>query len=308
MFCNLEGAPTLPPPLHPGAKPPGGRGRSSLSSSSFAWQKQVPRSVEFVEVISPPYVTRRPWRWPNPESIPAGSGALFCLRSGSRSWSPPSLVRFLERFEQVYPGVSISLLVRKEEKGGNPLAMPEAGQIHPSIRAVFFRPPDPAEYRAVLCQCTVQGLAHWLLTIANPPTLAAIGAITCVSRFFFPETFGSPRATPGLRRQLRLLGLPRPKRWEMVARALPNVLKTQLEDLPVTKIAHRAGYSDDSAFRRDCRLLFGRPPSALRLQAGWNWLLQSFVERERPSREGGRTRSVVDRRVPRMKAGSLGHR
>jgi AraC-like DNA-binding protein len=234
-----------------------------------------------IEAFPPPFQKAKAWPRTGASRLPAGSGALIWHRPRREGVGNQPIRRVVSRLKQEHPEFPVSMVFPQTEGPGEWQPTEEAHLFHPGLRAVFVGPPCPQRYKAELSRMTLHGIHHWLLQVSRPTNLSEVGAITRLSQLFFRESYPQPNLPVRLRNTLRGLNLPGPKRWEMVARVAPVLLQLQATSLTVSQAALRAGYPDGSALRRDCRTLFGIPPSSLRLQAGWEWFLFRFVTKGR---------------------------
>lgn len=99
------------------------------------------------------------------------------------------------------------------------------------------------------------------------PGVAELAAGLCVSR-------------SSLTRELRVLGLPPPRRLLLWGRLLQAARLMEREGSTVEAVAHRLGYSTASGLRRALVRHVGCPPGELGTRGGLSLVLRAFLRRE----------------------------
>lgn len=80
-----------------------------------------------------------------------------------------------------------------------------------------------------------------------------------------------------LARELRRLELPPPRRLLLWGRLLQGARLLKANDSTVEEVAHRLGYSSNSAFRRAVHRHVGCPPTAMSRRGGMSCVLEAFI-------------------------------
>lgn len=83
-----------------------------------------------------------------------------------------------------------------------------------------------------------------------------------------------------LGRHFAAAGLPVPSHWLQAARLLHVCIRLQNEPAAVFRIASRAGYPDGFTMSNQMKRLFNCRPSEARRCVGWEWLVESWIQRE----------------------------
>lgn len=234
-----------------------------------------------IELLAPPYAGPEPWPWVPPSDLPTASSALLAIEPAYLVDARSILLSYLGRFRRVYPQVPICFIV-EAHRGAAP---EEADIVRPYrrfTRAILPWPYDRGAFRSAVCRIASSDLRHWLTWTVRPTRSSEWGAIAYLSSLFGSVDPGAG-LEPGidlddLRRTLRRMSLPSPKRWDMLVRALPAVLRVQRDEQPIHEVARTHGYPASRAFRRHCANLFGASPSTLRRYAGWEPLLWRFID------------------------------
>jgi len=75
-------------------------------------------------------------------------------------------------------------------------------------------------------------------------------------------------------------GLPVPSHWLQFGRLLHVCMHLHVEHAAVFRIAARAKYPDGFTLSNQMKRLLGHRPSAIRRLLGWEWIVESWLERE----------------------------
>lgn len=84
-----------------------------------------------------------------------------------------------------------------------------------------------------------------------------------------------------LRLRCQRVGLPAPRHWHQMGRALHAALAVQAETgTPLARLALDLGYADHSALSQLCRRNFALRPGELRGTLGWEWLMERWCRQK----------------------------
>lgn len=84
-----------------------------------------------------------------------------------------------------------------------------------------------------------------------------------------------------LGRYFRNRGLPVPSHWLQFARLLHVAIQLQNTRTNISRVAARFGYTDGFTMSNSMKRLTGYRPSSVRESLGWEWLVESWIRRER---------------------------
>ena len=93
-----------------------------------------------------------------------------------------------------------------------------------------------------------------------------------------------------LGRRLQNRGLPVPSHWLQLGRLLRVATRLQNSEATVSSVAFEHGYPDGFSLSNQMERLIGHRPSDVREWLGWEWLVESWLQREAA---GGRLRPTV---------------
>ncbi|MBT8478015.1 MAG: AraC family transcriptional regulator [Gemmatimonadetes bacterium] len=88
-----------------------------------------------------------------------------------------------------------------------------------------------------------------------------------------------------LGRRFTSCGLPVPSHWLHAARLLRAVIRLQRMEYSLSSVSYELGYPDAFALSNQMKRLAGVRPSEIRGRLGWEWFLETWLQRE--AREGG---------------------
>lgn len=105
-------------------------------------------------------------------------------------------------------------------------------------------------------------------------------------------------STRSLARELRVLGLPTPRRLLLWGRLLQAARLLEGPGATVESVAHRLGYATAGGLRRAFKRTTGAPPSEVVERGGLTWVLKAFIRREVEDVPPPRTRWTRRHRRP----------
>lgn len=76
-------------------------------------------------------------------------------------------------------------------------------------------------------------------------------------------------------------GLPVPSHWLQFARILHVAIRLQNAETNINRISARFGYTDGFTMSNSMKRLTGYRPSFVREHLGWEWIVESWIRRER---------------------------
>lgn len=255
--------------------------------TQYTQHQQHPPALT-VSVTSPPYAgfsraieaTRI-----RPTDLCAGS--IFGLELGPRPWDLETLKQDLLRLRQQHPAVPVVLRLREDLDVEAAHVIQVAAQLH--VRGVIV---DGDPIRETLCRFLTEpvdlaaDVVEWfsLRRPAAPPQFVDLiqkifrhGETKAALQNLLGDLGESARTA---RARCRKLALPPPSNWLQAARAVHAALCLQrARSTPLLELAMDLGYSDHSALSHQLMRLFGASASAIRETIGWEWLLDSWLER-----------------------------
>lgn len=239
----------------------------------------LPEAVADIRLLPPPYWGLLPWPRRPGAGLPSASGVVLTVQGRLEAGQATPLATFLRSLRRTFPGAPISILMKGP---GAPRSREESNAARlgnlPFVRVVFEGSYERQQYRNTVCSMKSQDFRDWMFAVARPGTVAHMGVVTWVLHAFEDSEGGLSVGESQLCRLLHELELPTPHRWKMAKQAVAAVLAMQREGSTISEAAFQGGYSEPSAFRRHCALLFGVPPVTLRIWAGWEPLLARFVD------------------------------
>jgi len=250
---------------------------SGLSSDSPS------EAVQAVRVYPPPYKNFQHWPTSPSTGVPYGSAVVLELANGSDRDAAPAVSVAARSIRRTLPDAPIFAMVTNPARDGPPRQLRGI----PHVRAVFDGSFDEHRFRLAATCIESEHVELWLLEVVRAGSIAELGALTYLAVSVGGLDGFLPEAGEGLRRRLQKLGLPSLRRWKMVRTAMRAALEMQRLDLTIARAAINGGYSEPSAFRRHCSLLFGASPTVIRSWLGWEPLMARFVGQKRlPPRSG----------------------
>jgi AraC-like DNA-binding protein len=240
-----------------------------------------------VTVLAPPYRARR--ALPDAASVlPFGSVLLMTLGAAEareRRHSIGSTVRMLKGRFPLIPAVvfirgdldtsllhfvrcSVPMQLRAVVIGRDPDPDMDALRHQltspvdlPRELAGWFRAALPAREPALLPLETLLAGLHRRGSVSGALTEMGLSPRTASDRF-------------------RRTGLPSPREWRKLLRALRAMLAAQADpDVSLSRLALDHGYGDHQSLARATRSLFDLTPSDCRRILGWEWLATHWLER-----------------------------
>jgi AraC-like DNA-binding protein len=234
-------------------------------------------------VFSPPY---RALRRASLAEFPARSGTWgwvlvwalghdypACIDSVAARPRGVPLIAILPRAEDVHKTAELFRMVERCRPAGVlPYHDPESADLERLLRKA---PEDLAS--EVTDYCVWRGVAlstegRMLLR----RTLQLSGDVKSVNALA-RSLYVSRRA---LGRRFGALGLPVPSHILHFGRVLRAYVRSQEENLPLSAIAFDLGYPDAFSLSNQMNRLVGVRPSEARKRLGWEWLIESWLERE----------------------------
>lgn len=239
-----------------------------------------------LNLIQPPYDRLEPRdRLPQPGLVPRGSAVVWWLVDGDRQAGEFNVLR-----ERPF---DLPLIV----------ILPAPREIHRTLPLLrVLRSLRPRSVLPGLALGTPQAMARTLVT---PPSalvdavllnlldrrLLTHGPVASDIRRIF-QLAPSVTSISGLARRLytsrrtlgrrfSLSGLPVPSHWLQFARLLIVSSHLQTDPSAIFRIASRAGYPDGFTLSNQMKRLIGCRPTEVRVCLGWEWILESWIRRER---------------------------
>lgn len=154
--------------------------------------------------------------------------------------------------------------------------LPHHRPVEEDIALVLRRPPndlavavtDYLRWRGISTDADTRHLIRRTIELS-----ASLSSVTALSR----AVYLSRRA---LGRRFSTRGLPVPSHWLQFGRLLRFAIKLQNTDESVYTVACELGYADGFAASNQMYRLLGYRPSQVRARLGWEWLLETWLQRE----------------------------
>lgn len=238
-----------------------------------------------LRIFAPPYHRLEPRDVPAAGSVPRGSAVVWLLTDASaqarefdrlreRPYDLPLVVLLPPPSEigRTLPLLNLLALLRpRSVLPGMSLGTPE------SIRHVLATPP-PSLAEAVLRQLTERGLIQTRAIAKEVRRIFEVAPeVQSISRL--ARRLYTSRRTLG--RHFAAHGLPVPSHWLQFARLLHVSVHLQNEPSAIFRIAARSGYADGFTLSNQMKRLIGCRPTEVRSCLGWEWILESWLQRER---------------------------
>lgn len=217
------------------------------------------------------------------EKAPPGSALVWDLSKRCRRRDIPAVA-------DRPPGMALMLILPPANRIDQETPLLEIAELcRPRTVLPFHRSPDPEDFAVLLGRppadlpLELTDYLHWRGIRVDRETRHLLRRTIELSRELTTvqalsrALYLSRRA---LGRRFMTRGLPVPSHWLQFSRLLQVSILLQTTDQSLFSIASRLGYPDGFALSNQMERLVGIRPSLARQRLGWEWIVESWLQRE----------------------------